>query len=71
MLKGITVHHDVMRKAAGDGFITATDLADYLVRKACRFRQAHDIVGKAVLRASRLGCGLGDMRLRNIETYPP
>ena len=63
MLKGIEVRREVMRRAAGDGFITATDLADYLVRKGMPFRQAHEVVGKAVLRATELGCGLQDMPL--------
>ncbi len=61
MLQGITVHRDVMRRAAEDGFITATDLADYLVKKNVPFRQAHEIVGRAVLRAAEMGCGLVDM----------
>jgi argininosuccinate lyase len=63
MLKGITVHKDAMRKAAEDGFITATDLADYLVRKGMPFRQAHEVVGRAVLRCLELGSGLADLPL--------
>src|SRR5512135_1441160 len=63
MLKGVVFHQEAMRKAAGDGFITATDLADYLVRKGMPFRRAHEVVGKAVLRATELGCGLQDMPL--------
>src|SRR5512143_3773956 len=61
MLKGISIHKETMRKAAEDGFITATDLADYLVRKGMPFRKAHEVVGRAVLRATELGCGLVDM----------
>ena len=63
MLKSITVHKETMRKAAEDGFITATDLADYLVRKGMPFRQAHEVVGRAVLRAMELRCGLSDLPL--------
>jgi argininosuccinate lyase len=63
MLKGLEFHKEAMRGAAGDGFITATDLADYLVRKGMPFRRAHEVVGKAVLRATELGCGLQDMPL--------
>ena len=63
MLSGITVHRDAMRHASEDGFITATDLADYLVRKGLPFRQAHEVVGKAVLRALSLKCGLKDLSL--------
>ncbi|HEX9019824.1 MAG TPA: argininosuccinate lyase [Nitrospirota bacterium] len=63
MLAGISVHRDTMRSAAEDGFITATDLADYLVRKGMPFRRAHAVVGRAVLRAMELGCGLGSLPL--------
>ncbi len=63
MLDSITVHRDVMRHAAEDGFITATDLADYLVRKGLPFRQAHEVVGRAVLKALELTCGLKDLPL--------
>jgi len=63
MLKGITVHKDAMRKAAEDGFITATDLADYLVKKGMPFRQAHEVVGRAVLRCLELQSGLAELPL--------
>jgi argininosuccinate lyase len=60
-----------MRKAAEDGFITATDLADYLVRKGMPFRKAHEVVGRAVLRATELGCGLGDMPIGEYTRLSP
>ena len=63
MLKGIAIHREAMRRAAEDGFITATDLADYLGGKGMPFRQAHGVVGRAVLRATELQCGLGGMPL--------
>ena len=63
MLETVTVHRGTMRHAAEDGFITATDLADYLVRKGLPFRQAHEVVGRAVLRALELTCGLKDLPL--------
>ncbi len=71
MLKGVTVHEKVMRQAAEDGFITATDLADYLVRKNIPFRRAHEVVGRAVLRATELGCGLGDLSLIEYRKLSP
>ena len=71
MLKGVTVHKKTMRRAAEDGFITATDLADYLVRKNVPFRHAHEVVGRAVLRATELGCGLGDMTLAEYRKLSP
>jgi argininosuccinate lyase len=71
MLGGITVNRKAMRHAAEDGFITATDLADYLVRKGVPFRRAHEIVGRAVLRATELGCGLGEMPLPEYRALSP
>jgi argininosuccinate lyase len=71
MLKSLTVHKDVMRRAAEDGFITATDLADYLVRKGMPFRRAHEIVGRAVLLATEQGCGLGTLPLGEYRKLSP
>ena len=67
MLKSLTIHQEAMRTAAEDGFITATDLADYLVRKGMPFRKAHEIVGRAVLRAHELACGLVTMPLKEYK----
>jgi argininosuccinate lyase len=71
MLKSLTVHKDAMRRAAEDGFITATDLADYLVRKGMPFRRAHEIVGRAVLLATEQGCGLGTLPLGEYRKLSP
>jgi argininosuccinate lyase len=71
MLKAVTVHKDIMRKAAEDGFITATDLADYLVKKGMPFRQAHGVVGKAILRAQELACGLAALPLDEYKRFSP
>lgn len=48
MLPTLTVKRDTMREAARRGYSTATDLADYLVRKGTPFRDAHEVVGRAV-----------------------
>jgi argininosuccinate lyase len=71
MLRSVTVHRDTMRHAAEDGFITATDLADYLVRKGMPFREAHEVVGRAVLRALELGCGLKDLPVAEYRKLSP
>jgi argininosuccinate lyase len=71
MLKEVTVHRQAMHRAAEDGFITATDLADYLVKKGMPFRQAHEIVGRAVLYAMELGCGLSDIPLAEYRRLSP
>ena len=48
MLPTLNVKRDTMREAARRGYSTATDLADYLVRKGTPFRDAHEVVGRAV-----------------------
>jgi argininosuccinate lyase len=48
MIREMRVNEPEMRRAAGLGFSTATDVADYLVRKGLPFRDAHEAVGKAV-----------------------
>ncbi len=48
MIAGMAVRRENMRRAAARGFSTATDVADYLVRKGLPFRQAHEVVGKTV-----------------------
>ena len=52
MVKTMTVYPENMKKAAGEGFINATDLADYLVKKGMPFRSAYKIAGKIVARCS-------------------
>ncbi|MEK0082594.1 argininosuccinate lyase [Benzoatithermus flavus] len=62
MLDGITVFPERMKAAAGVGYTTATDLADWLVRvKGVPFREAHGIAARAVKLAESKGCGLEDL----------
>ena len=56
-----------MYHAASQGYSTATDLADYLVRKDVPFRDAHEIVGKAVQAAEQAGCDLAEMPLQDLQ----
>ncbi|MBE9516554.1 MAG: argininosuccinate lyase [Proteobacteria bacterium] len=67
MLAGMTVKHDNMRKAAIAGYSTATDLADYLVRKDVPFRDAHEIVGILVHNAIEKHCDLADLKLDELQ----
>ena len=69
MLKGIKVKPDAMRKAALQGFATATDLADYLVKKGLPFRDAHEIVARAVKAAELKGCDLADLSLAELQGF--
>ncbi|GAB3670760.1 argininosuccinate lyase [Salinisphaera aquimarina] len=69
MMPHVTVHADACRDAARKGFSTATDLADYLVRKGVAFRDAHEIVGKSVQHAIAAGCDLADLDLATLKGF--
>ena len=69
MLSGIHVNPDVMRKAALQGFSTATDLADYLVKKGIPFRDAHEIVARSVRYAEQKTCDLSDLTLSELQQF--
>jgi argininosuccinate lyase len=58
MISTLTVDRDRMRAAAGEGYVTATAVADALVRRGVAFRAAHHIVGALVAEAERNGVGL-------------
>jgi argininosuccinate lyase len=60
-----------MRAAAAEGFATATDLADYLVRKGAAFRDAHDAVSRAVREAERQGRDLAALSLEELRAFSP
>jgi argininosuccinate lyase len=66
---GITVNAPNMRAATLKGFATATDLADYLVKKGLPFRDAHETVAEAVKAASDRGCDLTDLPLDVLKTF--
>jgi argininosuccinate lyase len=69
MLRGITVNKEAMRTAATEGFATATDLADYLVKKGTPFRDAHEVVALAVRHAVDKGCDLSDLSLAELQKF--
>jgi argininosuccinate lyase len=71
MLRGITVNQDNMRQAALEGFSTATDLADYLVKKGLPFRDAHEVVALAVKLGVNKGCDLAEMSLAELQQFNP
>ena len=58
-----------MRAAALEGYSTATDLADYLVRKGLAFRDAHEAVARAVKEAERRGCDLAELPLAALRRF--
>ena len=71
MLRGLSVDKVRMRAAAMEGFATATDLADYLVKKGLPFRDAHEVVAKAVRFAAAKGCDLSALTLAELKEFSP
>ena len=69
MARGISVRPEAMRAAALQGYATATDLADYLVKKGLPFRDAHEAVARAVRACVDLGCDLSDMTLEQLRGF--
>jgi argininosuccinate lyase len=69
LVAGIEPQPAAMRAAALEGFATATDLADYLVRKGVPFRDAHEAVARAVREAEATGCDLSGLPLRLLRSF--
>lgn len=69
MVPAINCKHENMFKAARQGFSTATDLADYLVRKNLPFRDAHEVVGKAVAMGVASGKDLSELTLVELQQF--
>jgi argininosuccinate lyase len=69
MVRDMTIRSDRMKAAAGSGYSTATDLADWLVREAgLPFRDAHHVTGRAVALAEQKGCDLADLSLADLQS---
>ena len=71
MVGGIAVRQDAMERAALKGYATATDLADYLVKKGLPFRDAHEAVAHAVKVALRRGVDLSELSLAELQAMQP
>jgi argininosuccinate lyase len=71
MVPGITVKAANMRAALDQGFATATDLADYLVKKGLPFRDAHEAVARAVRAAEQKGCDVSELSLAELQSFSP
>lgn len=69
MMRGVRVNATNMRQAALEGFATATDLADYLVKKGMPFRDAHEVVALAVKHGVATQRDLADMTLNELQTF--
>ena len=69
MLPNLVPNADAMRHATMKGYATATDLADYLVRKGLPFRDAHEVVGKAVALGVARGVDLSELSLADLQGF--
>ena len=69
MITGLQPNAAAMRAAAMKGFATATDLADYLVKRGLPFRDAHHAVGAAVKFAEEKGCDLAELSLAELQIF--
>ena len=72
MARDMTIHRARMKDAAGAGYATATDLADWLVRRLdLPFREAHHVTGKVVALAETRGVGLEELSLEELQNIEP
>ncbi len=71
MIPAIKANPGNMRSAALKGYSTATDLADYLVRRGTAFRDAHEVVGKAVAYGIEQGKDLSELSLEELRNFSP
>ena len=69
MMAGLKVKPEAMRRALREGFATATDLADYLVKRGLPFRDAHEVVALAVRHAESQQCDLTDLSLAQLQSF--
>ena len=68
---GITVNAEAMEAATKKGYATATDLADYLVKKGLPFRDAHEVVAHAVKTAQTQNLDLSELSLSTLQQFNP
>ncbi len=71
MLPNLVPNAENMRRATMQGYATATDLADYLVKKGLPFRDAHEVVGKAVGLGVSRGVDLSELSLAELQSFSP
>ncbi len=71
VLQNINVNGERAHAASATGYMNATELADYLVRKGVAFREAHEMVGKIVVRAMLLGVELERLSIADLRSFSP
>lgn len=71
LIQGVEAKPAAMRKAVLRGHATATDLADYLVRRGVPFRDSHEIVARIVYQAEKNNCDLNELSLNTLQKFSP
>ena len=71
VLRNIRLNEARAREAASQGYLNATELADYLARKGVPFREAHETVGRLVMHAIKHQCELNDLSLHDLKSFSP
>ncbi|MDI6892786.1 MAG: argininosuccinate lyase [Actinomycetota bacterium] len=71
MLASLKPKPEKMKMAAEEGYLVATDVADYLVRKGLPFREAHEVVGKMVNFCLKRGCQFDQLELKDYRRFSP
>jgi argininosuccinate lyase len=71
VLNNLRIREEKMKAAAVEGYLNATELADYLSKKGVPFRDAHEIAGKIVLRAIESKVELNDLNLSEMQKFSP
>ena len=71
VIRNVKFDHEKTRSAASKGYLNATDLADYLVRRGVEFRKAHELVGRVVLHAIEQAKPLEDIGLETLREFSP
>ena len=71
MMATLTVNADRMEEVCQTGFLNATDLADYLVKKGMPFRRAHEVVGQVVTHCMQKEIALEDLSLEELRRFSP
>jgi argininosuccinate lyase len=71
VLRNVHLNESRTRDAASRGYLNATELADYLVRKGMPFREAHETVGQIVMHAIERECELNDLSLEDLMSFSP
>jgi argininosuccinate lyase len=69
VFRNVLLNEEQMRTAASQGMMNATELADYLVRKGVAFREAHEAVGRIVVKAIEKGVELGELPLHELRSF--